>query len=489
MLEITIINEKITGDLSKMRYETFILRLEDRSGHLLEVSKIISSHNANITRLSYNKVVDQHAVFIEVYASDEDIQSLALELDERKYLLEHSSEEVDVLVTLQIIDIPGTVTNILQVFEKYDVNISYVNTQENNTSYQYCKIGLYASNSELIQKVLDEISTFCEITSINYDTQDNIIDNTVFYHNFAQEMKKTLSLTQKETNIFLDNSNKILQILEEKNENYFKTFNYIRRFANYTVDYKEDNYQPRISHKSLGGNTTLYSIEPPCGANTYIIESGMELLFIDSGFACYKDEMMRIFHELFPAFDDMNKKIILTHADMDHAGITDIFDEVYVSENTFINFKREHEGKKNFREENPLHEPYIILDSIISKYEPPQLTKLRIIGNKTNDDEFEKIGDFTFHELSFEVYESNGGHLKGEIVLVENDRRIVFTGDIFVNIKGFTPEQYDFNILAPYLMGSVNTDSGKASACRHILKDKYAGYLFCPGHGAWTENN
>ena len=86
-----------------MKYKTFILRLEDRSGHLLEVSKIISSHNANITRLSYNKVVDQHTVFIEVYADEKDIDDLSQELAERNYLLKDSSEEVDVLMTLQII--------------------------------------------------------------------------------------------------------------------------------------------------------------------------------------------------------------------------------------------------------------------------------------------------------------------------------------------------------------------------------------------------
>ena len=472
-----------------MKYKTFILRLEDRSGHLLEVSKIISSHNANITRLSYNKVVDQHTVFIEVYADENDITNLAKELKEKNYLLKQSSEEVDVLVTLQIIDIPGTVTNILEIFRKYDVNISYVNTQENNTSYQYCKIGLYAANSERIQSVLDEISTFCEITSINYDTQDKIIDNTVFYHNFAQEMEKTLSLTQKETNTFLNNSNKILQILEDKNENYFKTFNYIRKFANYTVDYKNENYNPRISHKTLTDKINVYLIEPPCGGNTYIIESQSELLFIDSGFACYSEEMKRIFHEIFPDFDNMKKQIIITHADMDHAGITDIFNEIYVSENTFINFKREHEGKKNFREENQLHEPYIKLDRIISKYEPPELHKLRIIGSKRNDEDFEKIGEFNFKELTFEVYESNGGHLKGEIILVEKEMKVIFTGDIFVNVKGFTPEQYEFNLLAPYLMGSVNTDSEKASVCRKIILDKCRNYLLCPGHGAWTENS
>jgi glyoxylase-like metal-dependent hydrolase (beta-lactamase superfamily II) len=201
------------------------------------------------------------------------------------------------------------------------------------------------------------------------------------------------------------------------------------------------------------------------------------------------DEMKRIFQELFPNFDDMEKQLILTHADMDHAGISDIFNNIYVSENTFINFKREHEGKKNFREEKYLHEPYIKLDRIISKYVPPELNKLRIIGSKSNDDEFDKIGEFSFQDLFFDIYESNGGHLKGEIILVEQDHKLIFTGDIFVNVKGFTPEQYDFNLLAPYLMGSVNTDSNKASQCRNIILNRYKNYLLCPGHGEWIQNN
>ena len=184
----------------------------------------------------------------------------------------------------------------------------------------------------------------------------------------------------------------------------------------------------------------------------------------------------------------MDKQLILTHADMDHAGISDIFNNIYVSENTFINFKREHEGKKNFREEKQLHEPYIKLDRIISKYEPPELRKLRIIGSKTNDKEFEKIGYYSFKDLSFEIYESNGGHLKGEIILVEKEKKLIITGDIFVNVKGFTPEQYDFNLLAPYLMGSVNTDSKKASECRNIILNKCKDYLLCPGHGEWVIN-
>lgn len=471
-----------------MKSETFILKLPDKSGSLLDACNIISSHNGNITRLSYNKIVDIHTAFVEVYADNNDITLISNQLDEKNYLYKKASEEVNILVVLKILDIPGTVENILEVFKKYDVNISYVNTQENGTPYQYVKIGILIENAKTVQQILDEVSEFCEITSINYDTNDHVIDNTVFYHNFGNEMKNMLSLNQEETNVFINNSNKILQLLEEKNENYFKTFNTIRKFARFTIDYKGDNFKPIITKKEVTSNTNLYLIEPPCGSNTYIYKSGDEFLFVDCGFACYKDEMMKIFLSLFPNFDDMKKNIILTHGDMDHVGIADIFDNIYVSENTFNNFKLEKEKKNNFREQNPLHEPYIKLDRIISKYHTPNMTKLKIIGNKTDNEAFTKIGEYDFNDIHFDIYESNGGHVKGEIILVDKENKILFTGDIFVNVEGFSKEQYDFNLLAPYLMTSVNTDSKKAKICRNIILEKTDDYLLCPGHGKWVYN-
>ncbi len=471
-----------------MKSETFILKLLDKSGSLLEACSIISKNNGNITRLSYNKIVDVHTTFIEVYATDEDITNISKQLEEKNYLYKKSGEPVDMLVVLKILDIPGTVEKILEVFRKHEVNISYVNTQENGTPYQYMKVGILIENAKIIKQILDEVSQFCEITSISYDTNEQVIDNTVFYHNFGNEMKNMLSLNQEETNVVINNSNKILQILEEKNENYFKTFNTIRKFASFTVDYKDDNFKAFIDKKEITNKTTLYIIEPPCGSNTYILNTNDELLFIDCGFACYKDEMVKIFLELFPNFNNMKKDIILTHGDMDHVGIADLFDNIYVSENTFINFKLEKERKNNFREQNPLHEPYIKLDRIISKYNTPDMLKLKIIGNKYDDEPFTKIGEYVFNDIHFDIYESNGGHVKGEIILVDKENKLFFTGDIFVNVKGFSKEQYDFNLLAPYLMTSVNTDSDKSKICRIKIMEKSKDYLLCPGHGKWIYN-
>ena len=48
--------------------------------------------------------------------------------------------------------------------------------------------------------------------------------------------------------------------------------------------------------------------------------------------------------------------------------------------------------------------------------------------------------------------------MPGEIVLIDYEHKIVFSGDIFINIKGQTPEQAAYNQYAPILMLSVDTD-------------------------------
>ena len=69
-----------------------------------------------------------------------------------------------------------------------------------------------------------------------------------------------------------------------------------------------------------------------------------------------------------------------------------------------------------------------------------------------------QIGFFDFGELHFEVYEGRGGHLPGEIVLIDYSKHIALTGDVYINVHGLTREQAEYNQYAPILMTSVDTD-------------------------------
>jgi len=81
----------------------------------------------------------------------------------------------------------------------------------------------------------------------------------------------------------------------------------------------------------------------------------------------------------------------------------------------------------------------------------------------------EPIGFFTFGELSFEVYEGKGGHLPGEIVLIDYEHHVVFSGDVYVNLRGMTAEQAKYNQYAPILMTSVDTDPAMCARERSAI--------------------
>ena len=69
-------------------------------------------------------------------------------------------------------------------------------------------------------------------------------------------------------------------------------------------------------------------------------------------------------------------------------------------------------------------------------------------------------------------------------MIVCEELRLLFSGDIYVNIRGFTDEQREFNALAPFLMTGVETDSALCKRSREELLRRYPGYLILPGHGA-----
>ena len=157
-------------------------------------------------------------------------------------------------------------------------------------------------------------------------------------------MRNILKLNQEQTNSVLVNANLLMQILDEQKKSPLKTFDYIRRFAKLVQERKGENFSCNINSYNLEENnlSKLYVIEPPCGSNTYILQIQNELLFVDSGFACYKNEMAKIFRELISDFNNKNKTSFITHADVDHVGLLNTFDKNYMSKNCYENFVLEH---------------------------------------------------------------------------------------------------------------------------------------------------
>ena len=107
------------------------------------------------------------------------------------------------------------------------------------------------------------------------------------------------------------------------------------------------------------------------------------------------------------------------------------------------------------------------------------------------EDPLTLIGHYDFGDLHFEVYEGKGGHLKGETVLIEREQKVIFSGDIYINVHDLTEEQAKYNQYAPVLMTSVDTDRNLCAEERHMIMNMLEDgkWKIFGAHGMMKEKN
>ena len=429
-------------------------------GAFLKASNCFSALGINITRVSYNKAVDSHTLFIDAEGTEEQLEKADVELEKIGYLQSNTNKTSVVLIEFCLEDVPGSVTNVLTLINNFNFNISYISSQENGTDYQYFKMGLYVDDYDKISEFLKEAEKLCKVRIIDYNSAEKVYDNSIFYNTYVMGLSQTMGLSEEISRELLVHVNLAMQTLDEQGLSPYRTFDSISKFAELLGASKGKNFNPRISKHKISDNTEITLIEPPCGSNTIIINSNGKLLFVDSGYACYKEEMIELFKKLIPNFDEIEKTIFVTHADVDHCGLLLVFDKIITSTKTAKCLKNEFVGKNGYREENPLHKPYVNICKTLTSYKPVNSEKIVAMWNDVENltEPLTQIGFFDFEELHFEVYEGKGGHLPGETVLIDYVKHIAITGDIYINTHGLTAEQAKYNQYAPILMTSVDTD-------------------------------
>ena len=458
---------------------TFVTVMPNHIGAFLKASRVFSDLGVNLTRVSYNKAVDSHCLFIDAEGTESQLEQARERLEEIGYLQNPGGEKSVILMEFRLRDIPGSVTPLLERIEDYGLNISFISSQENGSDYQLFKMGFITDDLKKINAFRREAEQLCEVRVIDYNHADKIYDNSIFYSNFVNQLVSIMQVDRQVQETLLVNVNLAMQELDESGVSPYRTFDSISRFAELLAKAKGEKFAPRISRSTITDNTEILLIEPPCGSNTAIVKSNGQYLFVDTGYACYETEMYDIFRRLIPEFDTMPKVAFITHADVDHCGLTPKFDKVYASRKSAECLRLEYRQEDGFRERNRLHKPYITICKELTRYRPTPEAIVETVGEETaNEQPLSPIGTFSFGELNFEAYEGSGGHLPGETVLIDREHRLVFSGDIFVNMKNMTPEQVQYNRYAPILMTSVDTDPKLCAQERRAL-------LELLGQGQW----
>ena len=440
--------------------KTYVTTMPNHIGAFLKASECFAALGINITRVSYNKAVDSHTLFIDAEGNEAQLKAADERLASIGYLQNAGSGKGIVLVEFHLKDVPGSVTEVLRIISEYRLNISYISSQENGSAYQAFKMGLFVEDEEILQTFLTQVEALCPVRVIDYNHSEKVYDNSIFYRSFVSGLMQTLELPEDCREALLVNSNLVMQLLDEKGLSPYKTFESIGRFAELLSVCRGGAFSPRITDHQITENTHVTLIEPPCGSNTAILHSSGETLFIDCGYALYQHEMTDIFRRLLPDWDGMRKRVFITHADVDHCGLLPLFDEVLASAKSRECLLLEHSGKYGFREQNPIHRPYVNICKTLTRYVPAKPEKIKGLWDVPGEQQapLTQMGLFRFGDMCFEVYQGKGGHLAGETVLIDYEHHVAFTGDIYVNIHGIMREQATYNQYAPVLMTSVDTD-------------------------------
>lgn len=440
--------------------KTYVTSMPNHIGSFLKASKCFSSLGVNITRVSYNKAVDSHTLFIDAEGTSEQLKKADIELEKIGYLQSNVDKTSIVLIEFCLRDVPGSVTDVLILINDFNFNISYISSQENGTNYQLFKMGLYVDDTDKITEFLKEAEKLCRVRVIDYNSSEKVYDNSIFYNTYVLGLSQTMGLPEDISRELLVHVNLAMQTLDEQGLSPYRTFDSISKFAELLGASRGKAFSPRISTHKVTDNTEIILIEPPCGSNTMIVRSNGKVLFVDSGYACYKEEMLEVFAKVIPDFNTIKKTIIVTHADVDHCGLLPVFDQIIATHKTADCLRNEYLGNDGYREKNPLHKPYINICKILTSYKPVSPEKIITLWNDIDHltEPLTQIGFFDFEELHFEVYEGKGGHLPGEVVLIDYSNHIAITGDIYINVHGLTTEQAEYNQYAPILMTSVDTN-------------------------------
>ena len=478
-----------------MPKKSFVTSMPDKAGTFLRASQIIASHEGNIVRVSYNKAVDLHMLFIDVQASAERLQQIQADLTSIGYVQDRIAPTRVIEVSVKIPEKPGAVLPVLEVLNHHKINISYMNSCADGRPYEDFKFGLLIEDPHMIKTLLDDISNIYPVNIIECESSEENLDNTVFYIRLANEIQELLGLSTDQTMQFISESNRVLQVLQSEGEDAGKVFDYIRRFALHVSHYRGENYQTTTQKIQLSESVTLYCISPYCGSNTYLFVTAEEITLVDTGYALYAEELNKVLRHLVPAWERMEKNIYITHADVDHSGLLSKWTDahIYVNQKSAENFRRQSEHQPDFREQTELHMGYSRLSQIISGYFPPTQESLHMIDADTpqEHEHLLQIGNMQIGDISFDILEGSGGHLFGEMIYVSRAAGIILSGDILVNISGFSKERAEFNMLAPFLMKSVNVNSKRAREMRNevialsneIAKTNKKPCLLCGGHG------
>ena len=490
-----------------MARSPFIIRLPDEPGALLGAAGIIREYEGNISRIHYDRSIDPRTVFLEVEAGEEEHDRISDSLAARGFLQTTLAGAGMLRFHLHLPNEPGALHGFLTRLAPSRANITAIDFDEKGSDPDRVSLTLTLEEPGATAALLDELKARYRIEILEYDPSGSRLDDTVFYVRFAQELREIIGGGEDPFLLrLLHDVNHIVQELHRRGQDPRQVFSSVLATGRTLRETAGPGFSADYQHIEVTERVVLHCFQLPCGGNLFLLQEPGGCIMIDTGYGIYHDDILGMLDHYGIDVEGTLWKIYLTHGDADHCGGAGFFPVPSVMSRKTQEILRENNRAYGSSSQRSVLEPvYTTLINLFSRFTPPSDVVLLSDATDQREGEFPQpdapgggfpyLDRFTFGGLAFEVRESLGGHLAGQVFLVSREGGLLFTADSLINFDSLTEDRKRYSTLAVDLITSVNVDSALAREERRILLALAADMdialapagrrcLVCGGHGA-----
>ncbi len=514
-----------------MNKYSFVARMPDKPGALHRAAEIVKSYSGNINRIQYDRRIDPATVFFEVTATPATYSRMKEDLHAIGYLQETLPTPGFLKFAVHVPHQPGSLFELLTYITGAGANIAYIDFDDRRCDLRGCEarlaegqerehrrcekpeqehrrtmfhqeatdnvwssrsrqassrssstggarcdpdrltISLNIEDTTIIESLLDRLKSRYRLEILEYDTTGEKLDDTVFYVRFAQAVRGLIGTAEDEFLLsLLQDVNHIVQELNNLGQDPKEVFECILLTGRTLQNTTDDRFYADVQRIPLNDDVEVFCFQMPGGGNIFLLRAPDETVMIDTGYGIYHQDAMRMFHHYGLGDPGRIQRIYITHADADHCGAGGLFEaKAYTHTGSLEIIRRANRAYGSRSESSILEEVYTTVINLFSHFTPPENPKTfpaEKIGTRSI---FPVLARFAVHDLEFEVLESLGGHMHGQVYFFCPGHGIIFTADTLINFGSLDEDRKRYNSLADFLVTSVNVDSDCARRERKAL--------------------
>lgn len=515
---------RVAGAYSKKQETEFLVKcevfLEDKPGSLADFSSQIAETGGNIGFFHYDRSVDCNRIVAEVQYENKNNLYRFLQLLRKKnyYSLrnEIGKDEIQIMtpesvleVKVRLINKPGSLAAFALLLKEHRANVIYMLYDE-DIDPESAHIALATQNPGEVNSLLGAINSKGYNYKVVYTGSDiKEVEHLIglkLVEKFFLRLQKLVSKQDLQQLIAIVDSSK--RLYTELAHFYSEVGNHLEKgdvfesiltFASTSIAKVGKNFHAReLPALQFEDNIQLLTFRLPTGGNIFVFLHDGEITMFDAGYGLYYEDIKNLLKRKRMDPGEV-RRIFVSHADADHIGSAGYFADQFGTQ-VFMHtdckgiIGNENRTYGTNTKLSKLNKHFTVLVNRFTKCKYPE--KVSFFSTSVIDKvgTFNMIDTFPVGNLEFQVLESHGGHLPGQVFFLNREHGLFFSSDYLINIDSLSTEEEDYMRLPRYLMTSTNTNSqvfkeetrslmNIISLLDKELKRQCKFVLIFPGHG------